>query len=73
MLAVVMIIVVLVAAWPWIRVGKTDSAVECFLPSLLKTKSTASNGKAKQACWDTCLLFLYLIVCTGDSILTTVL
>lgn len=73
MLSVAMIIG-LVASWPWIRVGKTDSAVECFLPSLLKTKVTASNDKEKQACWDTYLLFLcVIVVCTGDSVLTTVL
>lgn len=59
MLAIAMVIV-LVASWPWIRVGKTHSAMECFLSSLLNTKSTASNGEEKHACWDTFLLPIFV-------------
>lgn len=62
MLAIAMVIV-LVASWPWIRVGKTHSAMECFLSSLLNTKSTASNGEEKHACWDTFLLPIFVSTC----------
>lgn len=72
MLTIVMIIIVLVASWPWIRVGTTYSAVECFLSSLLNTKSTANNGEEKPVEIPTSYLFSYLIVYTGDSVLTTV-
>lgn len=50
----------LFASWPWIRIGRTPSVVECFLPSLLKTKSIASDGEEKQARWDTCLLSIFI-------------